>query len=120
MRKQTFCICENKGADQLRTVSATRIVQFLYFLNPKFPASSHLQCLYSSVCVVFGNHIVCFLMTRLILFYISIDIKQMDQVIVHIEMKTHLVILLPVKQPVWLLQIANKCILAIFDYVNSS
>ena len=32
-------------------VFATRIVQFLYFLNSKFPASSHLLCLYSSVCV---------------------------------------------------------------------
>ena len=31
-------------------VFATRIVQFLYFLNPKFQASSHLW-LYSSVCV---------------------------------------------------------------------
>ena len=32
-------------------VLATRIVQLLYFLNPKFPASYHLTCLYSSVCV---------------------------------------------------------------------
>ena len=32
-------------------VFATRIVQFLYFLNPKFPVSSHLLCLYSWVCV---------------------------------------------------------------------
>ena len=32
-------------------VFATRIVQFLFFLNLKFPASSHLLCLYSSVCV---------------------------------------------------------------------
>ena len=32
-------------------VFATQIVQFLYFLNPKFPASSHLLCLYSSICV---------------------------------------------------------------------
>ena len=62
VRKPDFCLCENKGADQLRGnceadpqisfaviaklisafVFATRIVQFLYFLNPKFPASSHL------------------------------------------------------------------------------
>ena len=62
MRKPTLCICENKGTDQLRShckadhtfVSATWIVKFLYFLNPKFPVSSHLQCLYSSVCVVPG------------------------------------------------------------------
>ena len=60
MRKPTICICENKDADQLRGnreadqrpfVFATRIVQLLYFLNPKFQASSQLPCLYSSVCV---------------------------------------------------------------------
>ena len=32
-------------------VVATRIVQSLYFLNPKFQASSHLLCLCSPVCV---------------------------------------------------------------------
>ena len=32
-------------------VFATRIVQSLYFLNPKFQASSHLLWLYSAVCV---------------------------------------------------------------------
>ena len=32
-------------------VFATRIVQSLYFLNPKFQASSHLLGLYSLVCV---------------------------------------------------------------------
>ena len=32
-------------------VFATRIIQFLYFLNPKFQASSLSLCLYSSVCV---------------------------------------------------------------------
>ena len=32
-------------------VFATWIVQCLYFLNLKFPISSHLLCLYSSVCV---------------------------------------------------------------------
>ena len=59
MRKPTICICENKDADQLRgnreadqrLCFATRIVQFLFFLNPKFPVSSHLLCLYSPVCV---------------------------------------------------------------------
>ena len=30
-------------------VFATRIVQFLFFLNLKFPAFNHLLCLYSSV-----------------------------------------------------------------------
>ena len=62
MRKQTFCICKNKDADQLRgkrftakLISAfvflTRIVQSLFFPNPKFQASSHLLWLYSRVCV---------------------------------------------------------------------
>ena len=30
---------------------ATRIVQSIYFLNPKFQASSHLLWVYSPVCV---------------------------------------------------------------------
>ena len=59
MRKPAFCICENKGADQLRgnresdqrLVFATRIVQPLYFHNTKVPASSHLMWLYSPICV---------------------------------------------------------------------
>ena len=59
MGKPTICIGENKGADQLRSnreadqcfVFATRIVQFLYFINPKFQASSLLLGLYRSVCV---------------------------------------------------------------------
>ena len=65
MRKRSFCICENKGADQLRGnsarlicafVFATRIVRSLYFLNPKFQAPSHLLWLYSPVCVgLVGN-----------------------------------------------------------------
>ena len=32
-------------------VFVTWIVQFLYFLNPKYPASSHILCLYSLVYV---------------------------------------------------------------------
>ena len=59
MRKPAFCICENKDADQLRGtaklisvfVFATRIVRSLYFLNPKFQASSLLLWLHSLVCV---------------------------------------------------------------------
>ena len=49
MRKPPFCICENKEADQLRgnlisaIVFATKLVDFLYFVNPKFQASSHLN-----------------------------------------------------------------------------
>ena len=41
MRKLTICIDENKGADQLRG--------FLFFLNPKFQASSLLLRLYMPV-----------------------------------------------------------------------
>ena len=58
MRKPAFCICENKGADQLRgnreadqRLCFRYIVQSLFFLNTKFQASSHLVWLYSPVCV---------------------------------------------------------------------
>ena len=62
MGKPTICIGENKDADQLRGakliaklisafVFATRIVQFLFYLNPKFHASSSFLCLYRPVCV---------------------------------------------------------------------
>ena len=48
MRKPGFfCICENK--EQISF--ATRIVHFLFYLNPKFQVSSHLLWLYSPVCV---------------------------------------------------------------------
>ena len=48
MRKPTYYICKNKDADQLRgnreanqgLCFADGIVQFLYFLNTKFTASS--------------------------------------------------------------------------------
>ena len=53
MRKTTFCICENKDADQLRGNREADqrfcfryidrlVVRSLYFLYPKFEASSHL------------------------------------------------------------------------------
>ena len=59
MGKPTICIGEHKGADQLRgnreadqrLCFATRIVQFLFYLTPKFQASSLLLLLYRSVCV---------------------------------------------------------------------
>ena len=59
MGKPTICIGENKDADQLRGnreadhafVFTTRIVQFLFYLNPKFQASSSFLCLYRLVCV---------------------------------------------------------------------
>ena len=58
--KNGFCICEHKDADQLRgnreadqrlCFRYIDIVQSLFFLNPKFQASSHLLWLYSPVCV---------------------------------------------------------------------
>ena len=59
MGKPTICIGENKDADQLRGnreadhafVFATRIVQFLFYLNPKLQASNSFLCLYRLVCV---------------------------------------------------------------------
>ena len=62
MRKPAFCICENKDADQLRGYAVTAklisafvfapwIEQSLFYLDPKFQASSHLLWLYSLVCV---------------------------------------------------------------------
>ena len=59
MGKPTICIGENKDADQLRgnreadqrLFFTTRIVQFLFYLNPKFQASSSFLCLYRLVCV---------------------------------------------------------------------
>ena len=63
VRKPALCIYENKDADQLAVtaklisafVFATRIVQSLFFLNPKFQASSHLLWLYSPFCVGSGR-----------------------------------------------------------------
>ena len=60
MRELDFCLGENKGSNQLRSnckadhlffFFATRIVQFLFFLNLKFQASNHLLWLHRPVCV---------------------------------------------------------------------
>ena len=59
MGKPTICMGENKDANQLRgnreadqrLVFATRIVQFLFNLNPEFQGSSSFLCLYRPVCV---------------------------------------------------------------------
>ena len=59
MGKPTICIGENKDADQLCSnreadhafVFATGIVQFLFYLNPKFQASSSFLLLCRPVCV---------------------------------------------------------------------
>ena len=65
MRKPNFRICENKDAVQRFAVSAQLIsasvfaiwiVKSLFYLNPKFQASSHLLWLYSSVCVGPGRN----------------------------------------------------------------
>ena len=37
------------------SVFASPIVLFLFFLNPKFPVSSHFLCSHSSVCFRFGR-----------------------------------------------------------------
>ena len=56
--KPDFCICENKGADQLRGNHAVdqrlyfRYIDTisLFFLNQKYQTSSHLLRVYSPVC----------------------------------------------------------------------
>ena len=50
MRKLTFCMYIYIYMRK-QSVFATSIVQFLFFTSLKFPASSHLLCLYSSICV---------------------------------------------------------------------
>ena len=66
MRKPTLCLCENKDADQLRgnreadqRLCFRYLVQYLFFLNTKFQASSHLQWLYSLVCFRPGQNPHC-------------------------------------------------------------
>ena len=63
MRKPTFCICENKDADQLCGYDQRLCFRYIdstipllsksnrKAINPKFQASSHLLCLYSLVWV---------------------------------------------------------------------
>ena len=67
VRKPAFCICENKDADQLRgNREADQRLCFryiesksLFYLNPKFQASSHLLWLYSMVYVGPGRKPEC-------------------------------------------------------------
>ena len=49
MRKPALCICNCQLISAF--VFAIRIIQSLYYLHPKFQASSHLLWLYSPVCV---------------------------------------------------------------------
>ena len=57
MRKPAFCICEYKGADQLRSKYAADQRLCFHFIDSsiplvhKFQASSHLLWLYCPVCV---------------------------------------------------------------------
>ena len=60
VRKPAFCICEKTKTQISFAVTAKLISAFvfairiehsLYYLNPKFQASSHLLWLYSPVCV---------------------------------------------------------------------
>ena len=55
MGKPTICIGKTKTQVTAKLISAfvfaTRIVQFLFYLNPKFQGSSTFLCLYRSVCV---------------------------------------------------------------------
>ena len=63
MRKPAFCLCENKGADQLLSNCAAdqrlcfRFIdsKTLYLLNHKFQASSRLLWPYSPACVGSGR-----------------------------------------------------------------
>ena len=52
MRDPVFCICAKLIS---AFVFATRIVQSLFFLNPKFQASRQILLLYSPVCVGLGR-----------------------------------------------------------------
>ena len=58
MGKPAICIGENKDAELRSNREADQrlcfsywIVQFLFYLNPKFLASSSFLCLYRPVCV---------------------------------------------------------------------
>ena len=55
MGKPTICIGENKDRDNREAdqrLCFRYSVQFLFYLNPKFQASSSFLCLYRPVCVV--------------------------------------------------------------------
>ena len=75
MRKPVFAYAKTKTQSSFAVIAklisafifAKRIVQSLYFLNPKFQASRHLLSLYSLVCSdQVGNQNVGFLTKRLI------------------------------------------------------
>ena len=70
VRKPTFCICENKDADQLpRSWSAPLFSLLLVFLNTKFaPLAISSGCTARFVRDLVRIHIVCFPTLRLMLF----------------------------------------------------
>ena len=56
MKKRDYCLCENRRRSVTAKlisafVFATRIVEFLFYLNPKFQVSSSFLSLYRPVCV---------------------------------------------------------------------
>ena len=70
MRKPTFCICENKDADQRNSFRYADSTMPL-LMNQNFQASSHLL----QPCSLVGNQDVDFLMTRLILIVSSVSVS---------------------------------------------
>ena len=77
MRKHAFCLCENKPQISFAVtaklisafVFATRIVQILYFLNPKFQGSPSSVAAQPGLCRTWSETPKTgFLTTRLILF----------------------------------------------------
>ena len=99
MRKPTFCICENKGADQLRSYCEadqrlcfryTVSTIFIVFLNPKFQASCHLTALFLSD--LFENHIVGFLMPQIILIRLLLQYSEKNI----FDALLHVIVLYPI------------------------
>ena len=95
MGKPTICIGENKCADQLHSnceadqclCFASRIVQFLYCLKPKFPASS--VTVQAGLCWTWWEvQIVGFLMHRLIFVQFKLHRVQTGQE-VEISVSSH-------------------------------
>ena len=80
MRKMAFCICENKGAEQLLISAfafATWVVQFPFFLQLKFQASgqSAVAVQPSSCWARVETPRTVFLASRLICFCLSVHNK---------------------------------------------
>ena len=82
MRKPTFCICENKDTDQLRSnreADQRRCFRYIDSIIPllsksEFQASNHLMWLYSLVCVGPGWKADCLLSHNEAHISLSIDV----------------------------------------------